>query len=323
MKTSPTAAESAAFMTRKPSIAASRPRIGSTSHDDDVGAHAVRPRRDAAPDPAVATDDHGLAGEQDVRGAQDAVDRALTGAVAVVEQVLGERLVHGHHRVAQLAGVGHGAKPDDAGRGLLRPADHLVEQLGAIRVQLVHEIGAVVHGDMRTMVEGRADVRVVGVAVLALDGVHGDAVVDHQRGRHVVLRRERVRRAEHDVGAAVAQGAHEVRRLGGDVQAGADAPAGQRPLGARTARGWRPAPASAGPPIRSSGVRHRPGRCPRRRPPSFRFAWPRKSHCLSYRSHEPPATGASTGEALDEVAVGSIAEAVRRPPRRDHCRRGR
>ncbi len=53
----------------------------------------------------------------------------------------------------------------------------------------------------------------------------------HQRGRDVVLRRERVAGAEHDVGAAVLEGDGQVRRLGGDVEAGRQAQA--RPAASR------------------------------------------------------------------------------------------
>ena len=74
------------------------------------------------------------------------------------------------------------------------------------------------------------DVRVVGVVVLALDGVDADAVVVDQRRGHVVLRGQRVAGAEDDVGAAGHQRAHEAGGLGGDVQAGADAHALERLL---------------------------------------------------------------------------------------------
>ena len=58
----------------------------------------------------------------------------------------------------------------------------------------------------------------------------GDPVLLDQRRRHVVLRGERVRGAEDDVGAARLQRAGEVRRLGRDVEAGRDAEPGKRLL---------------------------------------------------------------------------------------------
>ena len=79
------------------------------------------------------------------------------------------------------------------------------ERVVALGVQNGDQVGAVVHGDVRLVIERRHDVRVIGVVVLALDGEDGDAVVAHQAGRHVVLRGKRVGGAEHDIGAAVAQ----------------------------------------------------------------------------------------------------------------------
>ena len=58
----------------------------------------------------------------------------------------------------------------------------------------------------------------------------GDAVAGDQRGRHVVLRGERVARAEDDFGAAGLEREHQVRRLRRDVEAGGDAQALQRLL---------------------------------------------------------------------------------------------
>ncbi len=83
---------------------------------------------------------------------------------------------------------------------------------------------------LRVMVDRRGDVRVVGVVVLALDREDGHAVLGDERSGHVVLRRERVRGAEEDVGAAGLQRAREVRGLRRHVQAGGDAVAVERPL---------------------------------------------------------------------------------------------
>ena len=86
-----------------------------------------------------------------------------------------------------------------------------------------------------------------------------DAVAE--RLGDVLLRDERVGRAERDVGPALAQREDEVRRLGGDVQAGADADAGERALAgeARADRAQdghlpaRPLDPAAGEPGLSSG----------------------------------------------------------------------
>src|SRR6266571_3561808 len=56
--------------------------------DDHVGAMPFGTRGKTSTHPAVTRDDKGLAGKQDVRGADDAVDGRLAGSVSVVEHVL-------------------------------------------------------------------------------------------------------------------------------------------------------------------------------------------------------------------------------------------
>ena len=199
------------------------------AHDRDR-AHAAQPRRDAATDPTVARDDRGLPREEQICRAQHAVDRGLTGAVAVVEEVLRERVVHRDDRVREDALSRHRAQPRDAGRRLFGPALHVREQLASLRVQFSDEVRAVVHRELRLCREHGIDMRVIGVTVLAFAREHADVVVRDEGRRDVILRRERVRRAERDVRAARRQGLHEVRGLGSHVQTGADANPGQGPL---------------------------------------------------------------------------------------------
>ena len=59
----------------------------------------------------------------------------------------------------------------------------------------------------------------VGIRVLAAQCAHLDAVLVHERRGHVVLGRERVRRAQRDLSARGGQREHQVRGLGGDVEA--------------------------------------------------------------------------------------------------------
>ena len=58
----------------------------------------------------------------------------------------------------------------------------------------------------------------------------GNVFVLHQRGGDIVLRRQRVRRAQRHVGAAGLEGAHQVGGFGGHVQAGGEGHAAQRLL---------------------------------------------------------------------------------------------
>ena len=75
--------------------------------------------------------------------------------------------------------------------------------MSAIGMEQRGQVGAVVHGDRRRVVEHGVDVLVIGVGVLAADGEHGDALGDEGRGG-IVLGRERVGGAEQWLGPTVA-----------------------------------------------------------------------------------------------------------------------
>src|SRR6185295_19942893 len=102
-------------------------------------ARAARAERDAAAGPAIAEDDEGVPGEQQVRRAQDAVERGLAGAVAVVEGALGERLVDGEDRAREPAVRLERADADEARRRLLERPDQ--------RLRAFAGTGLVEHGD--------------------------------------------------------------------------------------------------------------------------------------------------------------------------------
>ncbi len=196
--------------------------------DDDFGSGAARAAGQPASAPAVAGDHELRSGQQEVGGADDAVNGGLPRAVAVIEQVLGVGVVDRDDRELQHAFLRHRAQADDAGGGLFGAADHAVERVGALGVQDGDQVGAIIHGDVRLVIDGGQDVVVVGVVVLALDGEDGNVVVADQAGGDVILRGERVRGAEHHVGSAIAQADGEVRGFGRHVQAGGNADALQR-----------------------------------------------------------------------------------------------
>ena len=183
--------------------------------------------RKAAAAVAVARDHDGAAAQEAVRGAHDAVERGLARAVVVVEAVLRVRVVDVEHGVGERPLGGHGHEAHDARRGLLGAAHHVRQLVGELGVQRGVEVGAVVHDDLRVAGDDGLDVAVVGVGVLAGDGEHVDAEVAHEGGGRVVLGGQRVGGAQRHLRARGRERAHEVRRLGGHVHAGADAHAVQ------------------------------------------------------------------------------------------------
>ena len=210
--------------------------------DQHVRPGAARPQREAAPAPPIPRHHHCAPRDQQVGGAQDAVERRLPGAVAIVEQVLGVGVVHGDHGELQHPVPRHRLEADHARRGLLRRAGHarderlalrrrqrlhppahggrqIVEPVQGDHVQRADQIRAVVHRHVGPVRQRRADVLVIGRVVLALDREHLDPVILHEVGRDVVLRRERVGGAQRHVGSAGLEGDGEVRRLRGNVQA--------------------------------------------------------------------------------------------------------
>ncbi len=152
----------------------------------------------------------------------------MSGAVAVVEQVLGVSIVDGNNGELQHAFLGHCAQADDAGGRFLGSADHAFKRVGALGVQNRDEIGAVVHRNVRLVVDGGQDVVVIRVVVLALDGKHRNVVIADKRCGNIILGRKRIRGAEDHFGSAVAQADRKIRGLGRDVQAGRHSDSGER-----------------------------------------------------------------------------------------------
>src|ERR1019366_989856 len=148
---------------------------------------------------------------QQIRRADDAVDGGLAGAVAVVEEMLGLRIVHGDDGIFERAVFRHGAQPDDTGGGLFGASDYVGHQMLVLGQQQRHQVRAVVHGDLRLVVHGGVQMRVVGGVVFTLNRVGGNRVILYERGGNLILRGERIRRAENQIGAAVTQRDGQVR----------------------------------------------------------------------------------------------------------------
>ncbi len=188
--------------------------------DDDQRTHAACPRGQAASAPAIAGDDEVLTSEQHVRRPDDAVHGGLACAVAVVEEVLGHGVVDRDDREIQHPIRSHGAQADDAGGGLFGAADDFGQQLAPLLVDSRDQVRAVVHGHVRLVVEGRADVLIVSDIIFTFDGKNRHLELIDQRGGHIILGGKRIGCGQHQVCAASHQSTCQVGGLGGDMQAG-------------------------------------------------------------------------------------------------------
>ena len=96
------------------------------------------------------------------------------------------------------------------------------------------QVGAIVDRDpwdIRVGARDQArDVRLIGVEALTAAGPHLDSVLGDQRRGDLILRRQRIGRAERHLGAGQPERSHQVRRLGGHMQAGGDPDSAQRTL---------------------------------------------------------------------------------------------
>src|SRR5205085_2612815 len=117
-----------------------------------------------------------------------------------------------------------------SGGGFFGAGDDVADEIGAFGEQHGDEICAIIHGHLRLVIEGGAQMRVVGIVVFAFDGVSGNTEVAIQRGCDFVLCGERIGRAENDVGAAIAKSDHQIGGFAGDVEASGNAQSLERLL---------------------------------------------------------------------------------------------
>ena len=151
--------------------------------------------------PAVTAENYDFAGPEQIRSAGDAVHRALSRAVAVIEKVFSLRIIDGDNRVFQSVRFGHAAQADHARGGFFRSADNVLNQFFAFGMHRRNQVCAVISGNLRFVVQRGHNVFVISLGVLTLDCVGRDAVFHQGRG-HVILSAQRVRGAENRVRAA-------------------------------------------------------------------------------------------------------------------------
>ena len=201
--------------------------------DDRVSPHSLGPQGYALAAPSVPADHYVLACPENVGSPGDPIQGTLARSVTIVEEVLGVGVVDGDDRIFELARLSQTLQADHTCGCLLAPCQQPLQQLRSAGMESRHEIGAVVKGDVRFVVQGRADMPVVGVVVFAVYPVGDDPCGDQGR-RNVVLSAQRVAGAQDHVGPTVPQGKGKVRRLGSEVQARNDPQVVQRLLPGKT-----------------------------------------------------------------------------------------
>ena len=117
--------------------------------DDHLTAKAFRPHCAAFAAPAVSGDHDILAGNDQVRGAVDAVKYGLACAITVVKEMLAVCLVDHDHRELQFFFCCHRFQPDDARGGLFASADQPVGIFPASSPQEIDQVSSVVDDQMR------------------------------------------------------------------------------------------------------------------------------------------------------------------------------
>src|SRR5680860_739311 len=161
-----------------------------------LGAHCH-----AAPTPSVAGDDDLETRKENVRGPDHAVYGRLAGAVAVVEEMLRQSLVDCDHGKGEIALCLECVQSNHAGGRLFGTRDDLCELVLPGGMKYRDYVCPIVHRELGVVIASRLDVSVEGFCILALDSEDGDPEVLAQGGGDIVLGRQRVRGAQHDVGA--------------------------------------------------------------------------------------------------------------------------
>ena len=122
-------------------------------------------------------------------------------------------IVHQHHREAEFARTVHAHQAQYARGGFLAAAYDLVQELGELAVNQVHQVSAVVYDHIRTHFY---DPAAVGHIFLRRRVVPGEDVqpVVHEGRCHVVLGGERVAAGHVHFGPACGEHLAEIGRLG-------------------------------------------------------------------------------------------------------------
>ena len=142
--------------------------------------------------------------------------------------MLGIGIVHRNHGKAQNLVFGHTAQTNDARGRLLRAPHNARNEFLFIRQNSAHQIGTVIHGDLRSSLQCGVKVGVISLIVFPPDGKDGDFKILHQRGCRVILSAERVGGADSQLSTPSLESAGQISGLGRHMETGRNANSLQR-----------------------------------------------------------------------------------------------
>ena len=158
--------------------------------NDNLCTEPLSPLRYPFPTPAIARNDYFPRPEY-IGGPGDAINCALPCSISVVKEMLGLSIVYGNNGVNQFTGPGHVPQSDDTGGCFLGATDDISGQFYVVPMKGGNQVRAIVHGNLRLMLQGGDDMFVVSLIILSFDGVDRNAIV-HQGSSHIVLRTQRI-----------------------------------------------------------------------------------------------------------------------------------
>ena len=88
--------------------------------------------------------------------------------------------------------LSHAAEADHSRRGLFGASTNFRQLILSIGMQRRNEICAVIHRDLRPVVQGSRQMFVIGRVIFTFDGKDRNLMKPYQGGRDVVLRAQRV-----------------------------------------------------------------------------------------------------------------------------------
>ena len=111
----------------------------------------------------------------------------MTGAIAIIEEVLGHGIVDSDDRKVEHIIRSHGTQTNHTGCRFFRAADNILEKFAAVLMNRRNEIRTIVHGHLRFVIQRRADVLVISHIIFAFDGKGGDFVHIDQCRSNIIL----------------------------------------------------------------------------------------------------------------------------------------